>query len=80
MNKPRSSTMPPQTPSPVPELATPEPDHPPGVAGADKVPSVTKLFSRMFGTGAARTREHGFLQTEWQETEWLDTGSQPPRA
>lgn len=44
---------------------------------AHGVPSVSKLFARMFGPAAARAHGATFAQTEWQETEWQDTRSQP---
>jgi hypothetical protein len=78
MNKPSSSATPPQAPGHASEWDQPRPGQGPDAAGADKVPSVTKLFSRMFGTGGTRAQEHAFVQTEWQETEWLDTRSPPP--
>lgn len=79
MNEPRSlSQQPPASPDtggacPPAVVQVAEPIR------SDGVPSVSRLFARMFGAAAANAHKATFAQTQWQETEWQDTRGQPPR-
>ena len=46
-------------------------------ARAEKLPSVGKLFARMFGAGAADAHSNTFAQTEWMDTVWEETRTLP---
>jgi hypothetical protein len=75
-----SSAMPPsfQASIPVPAQAQAVPAAVPDELKASPVPSVSRLFARMFGPAAVNAHDTPFEQTEWQETEWQETRSLPP--
>lgn len=49
----------------------------PTAPSAEAVPSVGRLFARLFGGKGAEGRNNTFAATEWQATEWQDTRTPP---